>query len=191
VRVAGVKGAKSLALGKTFSCALDGDANVKCWGFGSGDERPPVAPFTIEGLAGTRRLLPGNEGLCAEAKGPKLLCFTARGDSKVVVEPSLPAKGVVALSVSSGLDPVLKASGEVVLSRRIIDNKGPSVKTVGVPGVKGVVDMAAGSGAFCAVEKGAGSSASGIPIGEISKTRSPFDSMSRVSRTPLRSVMAA
>ncbi|UQA62196.1 RCC1 domain-containing protein [Polyangium aurulentum] len=79
--VTGVKGAKDLALGAHFGCALLGDGTARCWGangagqLGDGTTVHRPAPVVVAGLSGVTAIALGAEHGCAIVEGGAVRCW--------------------------------------------------------------------------------------------------------------------
>jgi alpha-tubulin suppressor-like RCC1 family protein len=145
VRVAGLTGVTSVAIGFKFACAALSDGTVKCWGrgiygiLGSGTSMPPdicysglpcaMAPATVAGLSGVTAIAAGDNHACALLGDGDVWCWGAN-DS-----------GQLGYGSASGPD-TCSANG-----RTLDCAKAP----VAVKGLHGAVAIAAGREHTCAL----------------------------------------
>jgi alpha-tubulin suppressor-like RCC1 family protein len=81
VRVAGVAGARAVALGSNVSCALEGSGDVICWGAERGavgatvpERSLPWESSRVDGLTGATAISVGSDTLCAIVRNGQVTC---------------------------------------------------------------------------------------------------------------------
>ena len=79
--VPGISGAVDLALGGDFSCAVLGDAHVRCWGtnfqgqLGDGTTTTATTPVEVAGLTDAAQVAASTTGACARRTGGAVVCW--------------------------------------------------------------------------------------------------------------------
>lgn len=169
----GVTGAVEITLGRDFGCARTKAGNVQCWGAGSqgqlGDGSwlsRPVAE-TVKGLHRVRSVVTGSSHGCAVRSDGRLLCWGRGTEGQlgdpigVPLVPTLSKLGGDVAQVVAGARHtcVRRATGEVACvgdnrQGQLGDGSTAEVRLepVVVPGLRGVVDLAAGDSATCVVQ---------------------------------------
>ena len=169
--VLALSGARELAVGSTFSCALLTSGNVMCWGRLPGR---PVAPTFVSGLAGVRQLAAGAGHACALVSDYSVRCWGENAFGQVGDGAKQPALTPVAVpGVTRVMDLTLGwqhscalvPGGTVKCWGAITDGQlgnalvplGPSsgsATPVDVTGLAGATAIAGGAAHTCAIVAG-------------------------------------